>query len=81
MPSASVFKKNPYQIPKGTPTIDELEAIGGHLYIRPKALHLIEQEIAQDWDNYRAAHRELDRLHDKVIEQNRRVRLITLVWL
>lgn len=68
-------------IPRGKPTIDELEAIGKHLRIRLDAIHLIEQEIQKDWDNYRATHRELDRLHQKAIAQNRRARLITLVWL
>ena len=42
---------------------------------------MIEQETAQDWNVYRETHRELDRLHDKVIQQNRQARLITLVWL
>ena len=68
-------------IPAGEPTVDDLEAIGKHMRIRLDALHLIEQEIANDWENYRATHRELDRLHDKAVEQNRRARLITLVWL
>ena len=68
-------------IPNGEPTVDDLEAIGKHLRIRLDALHLIEQEIKQDWENYRATHRELDRLHDKAIAQNYRARFITLVWL
>ena len=68
-------------IPTNEPTVDELETVGEHLRIRLDALHLIEQEIKQDWDNYRATHQELDRLHGKAIEQNGRARLITLVWL
>lgn len=68
-------------LPKGKPTVDELEAIGDHLRVRLDAIHLIEQEISQDWENYRATHKELDRLHEKAIAQNRRARLITHVWL
>ncbi|MBW2612738.1 MAG: hypothetical protein JRE12_10320, partial [Deltaproteobacteria bacterium] len=68
-------------LPDGNPTIDELEAIGEHLRIRLDAIHLIEQEIRPDWENYRETHKELDKLHDKAITQNRHARLITLVWL
>ena len=68
-------------LPDGEPSIEELETIGAHLGKRLEAIHLIEQEIAQDWKNYRETHRELDKLHDKAIQQNRQARLITLVWL
>ena len=68
-------------LPQGKPSIEELEIIGRHLGKRLEAIHLIGQEIAQDWNNYRETHRELDRLHAKVIQQNGQARLITLVWL
>jgi len=58
-----------------------MEIIGAHIGKRLEVIHLIEQEIERDWNNYRETHRELDRLHEKAIEQNRRARLITLVWL
>jgi hypothetical protein len=73
--------RRPELLPDGEPSIEEMEIIGEHLAKRLKALHLIEQEIAQDWNTYRETHRELDRLHDKVIQQNQQARLITLVWL
>jgi hypothetical protein len=73
--------RRPELLPDGEPSIEEMETLGAHLGKRLRALHLIEQEIAQDWDNYRKTHRELDKLHDKAIAQNRRARLITLVWL
>ena len=68
-------------LPEGEPSIDELEIIAEHLGNRLKTIHLIEQEIEKDWNLYRETHRELDKLHDKAIAQNRRARLITLVWL
>jgi hypothetical protein len=68
-------------LPKGNPTVDELEAIGRHLGKRLDALHLIEQEIERDWDTYRDTHKELDSLHGEAVEQNSKARLITLVWL
>lgn len=73
--------RRPELLPDGEPSIEEMEIIGAHLGKRLEALHLIEQETAQDWNVYRETHRELDRLHDKVIQQNRQARLITLVWL
>ncbi len=68
-------------LPEGEPSIEELEIIAEHLGKRLKAIHLIEQEIERDWNIYRDTHRELDTLHAKAIAQNRRARLITLVWL
>lgn len=68
-------------LPKGEPTVDDLRAIGKYFGSQLKAIDLIEQQIKRDWENYRATHRELDRLHDKAIAQNRSARLITLVWL
>jgi len=73
--------RRPDLLPDGEPTIEEMEIIGAHIGKRLEAIHLIEQEIERDWNNYRETHRELDRLHEKAIEQNRRARLITLVWL
>ena len=70
----------PELIPKERPTTKELKAIGEHLQERLDALHKIGQEIRPYWEEYRAAHRELDDLTDKTLNEVNQVRLILLVW-
>jgi RNAse (barnase) inhibitor barstar len=67
-------------LPKGNPTDDHLDAIGEHLMARLKALHTIGEEIESDWKIYRAAHNELDRLYDKMMESINKARLLTIIW-
>ncbi len=68
-------------IPKGSPTREDLNAIGQHLMKRLEALHLIGEEIKPDWETYRATHRELDKLEVSVMSQVNQARMLTLVWL
>jgi hypothetical protein len=75
----SIYRKD--LIPEPPPNDDDLKAIAEYLQTRLKALHLIETEIKHDWDSYRAAHSELDALHDKAKRDNSKARLIVLVWL
>ena len=77
--SGAIRKKG--LIPKGRPNDDELNTIAQHLMGRLKGLHLIGTEIKPDWDNYRATHRELDKLHSQAINRLNKMRLVTLVWL
>ena len=70
----------PEIIPKGRPTTKDLQEIGKHLRARLDAMHTIQNEIQPDWEDYRAAHRELDDLMDKAVERVNRIRLIVVVW-
>lgn len=70
----------PELIPKGRPTPRQLKAIEDHLQARLDALHKIGQEVRPYWEEYRAAHRELDDLTDKTLKEVNHVRLIMLVW-
>jgi len=63
------------------PSDEDLEKISEFLRTRLSALHLIENETKSDWETFRAAHRELDQLHEKASREINRARLIALVWL
>jgi hypothetical protein len=77
--SESIHKKDLITDPP--PSDEDLIKIAEFLRNRLKTLHVIENEIKSDWDNYRAAHRELDNLHEKAKRDNSKARLIILVWL
>ena len=68
-------------VPEGEPTQKELAAISEHLKKRLETLHLVGTEISSDWDNYRAAHHELNVLHDIAKQQIQLARKIVLIWL
>ena len=70
----------PEIIPQGRPTRKDLQAILKHLQARLDALHTVQQEIQPYWEDYRATHRELDDLTDKIVDEIKNVRLILLVW-
>jgi hypothetical protein len=70
----------PEIIPEVRPTKKDLHAIGEHLYARSKALSVVQTELQPFWDEYRAAHKEIDDLADQAMEQIAKVRLILLVW-
>jgi len=68
-------------IPEGPLTYEQRWKIAKHLM---KTLNMIDdiwRQIQPDWELYRDTHLELDRLHKKLNDETRRVRLITLVWL
>lgn len=67
-------------VPPGELSEDRLEAIANHLTTRLDALHKIGEEIEPEWTIYRAAHEELDRLHDKLQDSIRTARLLTMIW-
>ena len=68
-------------IPKGQPDEEQLRAIGEHLGNRLEVLSKIWQQIEPDWNNYRAAHRELDQLKAKIDQDANRMRGMVIVWL
>jgi hypothetical protein len=70
----------PEIIPQGRPSSKDLETIGKHLRARLDAMHTINQEIQPYWEDYRAAHKELDDLTDQAMDRINQVRLILLVW-
>ena len=67
-------------LPQRHPTDKQLEAIAEHLKNRLEALDLVRRVIQADWDDYRAAHNELDKLYDKMLRSIRTARLLTIVW-
>lgn len=75
----SVYRKD--LIPEPPPSDEDLSKIAEYLRNRLNALHTVESETKNDWDTYRAAHRELDALHEKAKRDNAKARLIVLLWL
>ena len=67
-------------VPQRKLSEDEMAAVGKHLMTRLDALHRIGDEIEPEWEIYRAAHQELDDLHDKMIDSIRTARVLTMVW-
>ena len=68
-------------LPKGKPSNEELKKIGEHLRARLKVTYQIGEEIKPDWENYRAAHRELDAMHVNAMDRINKTRLMALIWL
>ena len=77
--SKAILKKD--LIPKGSPSYEDLSTIADYLATRLQRMHLVGTEIQPDWEDYRATHRELDRLQTQAIERVNRARLVNLVWL
>jgi len=77
--SESIHRKDLIADPP--PSDEDLKVIAEFLQSRLAALHIIENEIKGDWETYRAAHRELDMLHEKAKRVNSKARLIVLIWL
>lgn len=77
--SGAIRKKG--LIPKGRPSDDDLRNIAEHLLERLESLHLIGTEIKPDWDDYRATHQEIDKLHSMAVNRVNQARLVTLIWL
>lgn len=72
---------DPEKLPKGEPKYKDMRIMSDYLLERLDRLHRIGEEIESDWDNYRKAHIELDRLAANAKIEIRQVRLINLVWL
>ncbi len=70
----------PEIVPKGRATRKELQAIAVHLQNRMDAMHKVQQEIQPDWEEYRSALREVDRVTTAAVERINQIRLILLVW-
>lgn len=68
-------------VPEGEPTMEDIEKIGEHLRLRLTALRTVQQEIEPDWEEYLAAHQELDLLARKVNGDARRTRVLMLTWI
>ena len=77
--SGAILKKE--IIPKDRPSDEDLSQIAEHLATRLQRMHLIGTEIQPDWEDYRATHRELDRLQIQAIERVSTARLVMLIWL
>ena len=75
----SIFRKD--LIVEPPPSDGDLAEIAEYLRNRLRAIHVVEEEIKNDWDTYRAAHRELDALYDKARDNIDKSRLIMLLWL
>ena len=67
-------------VPKGKPSDKTLGTIADHLMNRLEALARIGEEIEPDWQAYRAAHEELDRIHQKIVRSANTARVLTIVW-
>jgi hypothetical protein len=67
-------------VPKGKPSDKDLGVLADHLMSRLEALALITKEIEPDWETYRAAHEELDRIHKRIIRDANTARVLTIVW-
>lgn len=67
-------------LPEGAPSEEDLDRLNQALLGQLDNINRIWLEIAQDWENYRATHRELDELHAKMLEDINRARMVTLLW-
>jgi len=67
--------------PAGKLSKEDLRAMRSSLMERLNRRHQIASEIEADWKLYRAKHRELDNLHEKIRVDIRLARLRTLVWI
>ena len=79
METESIHRKD--LIVEPPPKDEDLGQIADYLKNRLDGLHIVENEIKPDWEIYRASHRELDKLHEKAKLDNRKARLIMLVWI
>ena len=68
-------------IPEGPLSYEQKWEIAKHLMKTLEIIDTIWNQIEPDWELYRNIHLELDRLYKQLINETRRVRLITLVWL
>ena len=68
-------------IPEGTPTREDLQAIGGHLNKRLTALRAVQKEIEPDWDEYTRIHAELDQIAQQITDDATRARVLMLTWI
>ncbi len=67
-------------LPEGPPSEEDLDRLNQALLGQLDNINRIWLDIAQDWENYRATHRELDELHGKMLEDIKRARMVTLLW-
>lgn len=70
----------PEIIPEGRPTREDLAKIGEHLQARMEALHLAQDMMKQNWDDYLAAHREVDQITDEIVKSVHEARILMLTW-
>jgi hypothetical protein len=67
-------------LPAKWPNDAQIEKIVEHLLKRLEALHLVGQQIEPEWTVYRETHRELDALHEGLLNDIKTARLLTLIW-
>lgn len=58
-----------------------LDTVSKFLQKRLALLHILEDEIAPDWENYNDTHTELDKLHRNTIAKINQARLLAILWL
>jgi len=67
-------------MPTGPPSDNDVMRLRDSLLTRLDNLNRIWSEVAPDWENYRATHLELDKLHSQMLQNIKRARMITLLW-
>ena len=67
-------------LPEGPPSEEDLIRLNQTVLGQLDNINRVWMEISQDWENYRATHRELDELHAKMLENINRARMVTLLW-
>lgn len=68
-------------IPDGEPTPEELTAVSNHLVQRLDQLAQIRRAIDPDWQDFRAAHAEVDALLESGLGKINRFRVTVVVWM
>jgi len=63
------------------PSEEQLVAIQDHLKARMAAIHMVEEQIKPDWEQYRATLQELDRVYATTSNRINRARMLSLLWL
>lgn len=58
-----------------------LDIVSKFLQKRLALLHILEDEISPDWENYNATHIELDKLHRDTIVKINQARLLAILWM
>lgn len=58
-----------------------LDTVSKFLQKRLALLHILEDEITPDWENYNNTHTELDKLHRDTIVKINQARLLAILWM
>ena len=78
--ATSLIIRSKKLLPEGPPSDEDLARLNEAVLGQLDNINRVWMEISQDWENYRATHRELDELHAKMLENINRARMVTLLW-